>query len=235
MSNRNEFRHQLIYKKYPNDIIIKTYKNLLLEYLPCHSGNILDIGCGQGPHIISMIEGDFIFWAIDKDAIAINFLKKRICDINSEYLQKVRITVADLDEIIFDDTLFDGIIMHHFLHFLEPDEYANAIEFFKKKSKPGTIWYIKAHSKKHSDFNKKGEYFQSFFDKEDFQLLFPEDSFTWLYYSETFTSRTEDGLRFQTELAQHHYKGQANCEQLVQQHLDMDKGSEDIEIVVRQL
>lgn len=65
--------------------------------------------------------------------------------------------------------------------------------------------------------------------------MFPEDSLTWLYYSETFNSRTIDGLKFQTELAQHYYKGHANCDELVQQHLDMDKGSDDIEIVVQQL
>ncbi|MEO9005175.1 MAG: class I SAM-dependent methyltransferase [Ginsengibacter sp.] len=73
---------------------------------------ILDAGCGGGRNMKWFLQNDFLIYGIDSSQAAIIHLKQM-----NELLHPLRLQVADLRELPFEENYFDHIISSAVLHF----------------------------------------------------------------------------------------------------------------------
>lgn len=92
------------------------------RYLEGHK--ILDAGCGGGRNLIWFLKNEMEIYGIDKDEVAINYLKSQYVRLNKERFQ-----VADITHIPFENNFFDHVISSAVLHF------ATSVFHFKEMMK----------------------------------------------------------------------------------------------------
>lgn len=108
-----------------------------------HKGDkILDAGCGNGRNLIWFLKNEIEIYGIDKDEVAINYLKSKYTRLNKD-----RFRVADITNVPFENNFFDHLISSAVLHF------ANSVSDFKKMMnemvrvlKPGGSLFIRMTS-----------------------------------------------------------------------------------------
>lgn len=88
------------------------------RYVP--GEKILDAGCGNGRNLIWFLKNNFEVYAIDKDAVSIDYLESAY-----PHFSKERCQVAEIDKLPFRDNLFDHVISSAVLHF------AKSVSHFK--------------------------------------------------------------------------------------------------------
>ncbi|HLP49620.1 MAG TPA: class I SAM-dependent methyltransferase [Chitinophagales bacterium] len=220
------------YENYPNKVYESGFENVLTEYL--QSGNILDFGCGQSPYIINMIEGDYRFWAVDKNLTALGYLRKRIHDIDPEYFRKVN-EVESLQSRALDGVLFDGIILSNILHFFPEGEYQQIVADIARVAKKGCIWYVQVHSDSHPLAHKEDTGFEKFFTKNDLSKLFPSEKYRVVYYAEEYKTSTLKQCAFNKEYAETYFKDCIDKDNRVSKYLKKTNSSSGIKIIIQTL
>ena len=82
--------------------------------VPC-SGRALDVGCGNGKTVASLIDAGFVVTAVDFSAEAVRLVKER-------FRSEVEAVVSDAGSIPFPDGSFDYITAVHLCEHLTDDE-----------------------------------------------------------------------------------------------------------------
>lgn len=129
----NIFRSKIIEApttRKPEDIV----KNLL-NYK--RSGQVLDVGAGDGDNTLFLAENGFNVTAIDSSSDKIKELEKKAKDISQKVISKIKTEVRDVTKGI--DENFDVIMSNKMLYFLSRDQALNLIKDFQLHTKKGGI------------------------------------------------------------------------------------------------
>lgn len=175
---------KLYYEWFPNDKIKIGFKNLLDKYLYIEEGKIIDIGCGQSPYLIDMLNSNFKLYAVDIEPLQIEYLQKRVSDSNFP-IERINYSTNIFPSKEFEDFKFTGIILSNILQFYTLPDAKIFTDRLKNSIVNGGIIVITAHSWKHPG-NKveKKEHFKHFYSKSDLYKLFPKKEYEYLYVTE---------------------------------------------------
>ncbi len=75
MTDKTKIYWEIFNQFYSNEELLREFQNLLLEYLPIKTGNIIDIGCGPSRYILYLLNSDFDLYAVDNDPLQRKYLK----------------------------------------------------------------------------------------------------------------------------------------------------------------
>ena len=134
----NIFRSKIIESpnsRKPEDIV----RNLL-NYK--RSGQVLDVGAGNGNNAIFLAENGFNVSAVDSNIDKIKELEKTAKNAGPNIISKIKTEVRDATKGI--EGTFDIILSNKMLNFLSRDQALNLIEDIKKHTKKGGMNVISA-------------------------------------------------------------------------------------------
>jgi len=104
--------------------------------VPC-GGRALDVGCGNGKTVASLLDAGFEVSAADFSAEAVRLVRERFGD-------KVTVAVSDAGSIPFDDDSFDYITAVHLCEHLTDDEMARFASEVARLLIPGGYIFIRS-------------------------------------------------------------------------------------------
>jgi SAM-dependent methyltransferase len=100
--------------------------------------SILDLGCGLGRHAILFAKSGFEVTAVDLSDYGINHLREWQKKENIE----IRTKVCDMNDLPFDDSVFDCIWSHHVMSHTDTEGINKIIKEIERVLKPnGTIYF----------------------------------------------------------------------------------------------
>lgn len=89
------------------------YKCMLGEISKITTGNLLDVGCGNGNILSSLVDSDLKLYGIDLSTEMIKQAEKRLAD-------RAKLCVTDAEKLPFDSDSFDVLVcnasFHHYPH-----------------------------------------------------------------------------------------------------------------------
>lgn len=186
--------NRLYFEKFSNDEVLRYFQNSLAMYLPKKKTKILEIGCGQSDYILDFAKNfEHELFAIDKDHIAIDYLSKRISQLDNP--AKVNFYAQEFSALKFNELTFGGIILHNFLHFYTLNQVEEIIQSLSPYMEKGTIISVIVHSWRHPSRGKKSP-FKHFFKKSDFYRIFPKRKYEYLIYGTSSHLKTQDQVSF---------------------------------------
>jgi cyclopropane fatty-acyl-phospholipid synthase-like methyltransferase len=104
--------------------------------VPC-SGRALDVGCGNGKTVASLLDAGFEVSAVDFSAEAVRLVRERFGD-------KVTAAVSDAGSIPFGDGSFDYITAVHLCEHLTDDEMGRFASEVSRLLVPGGYVFIRS-------------------------------------------------------------------------------------------
>lgn len=114
---------------------------------------ILDVGCGNGNHVVFFAEQGFEVYGID--------ISKEAIEIGNAWLAKkglkADLRVGDIEKIPFEDEYFDVVISHGVLDHIPFSKAKKAMEEIKRVCVPKGYIYITLRSTEDSEFGRGGE------------------------------------------------------------------------------
>jgi SAM-dependent methyltransferase len=117
--------------------LVGKFENMAVKrLLPlCNGDLVLDVPCGSGKLMPSLIKNDFSIIGIDlsKDMLS------SICD---EKLKKLTVIQADIRKLPLKDNSIGVIICNRFLHRIPPEIHLNALQEIYRVSKEYVILYF---------------------------------------------------------------------------------------------
>src|SRR5688572_10430924 len=121
------------------------YLNPFILYEDEFNGNLLDIGCGQSPVILSMLGSELNLYGIDQDPKQIEYLLTRV-----ERLSPGRVVEtysASFAPEIFKEIKFNYIVLENVLHLVQeiPDPLV-FLESVEKVMAPNARILIQVHT-----------------------------------------------------------------------------------------
>jgi 2-polyprenyl-3-methyl-5-hydroxy-6-metoxy-1,4-benzoquinol methylase len=199
MTDEFKLHWELHYQWYSNEKIKIGFKNLLDKYLFLQSGKIIDIGCGQSPYLINMLNSNFELYALDIEPLQIEYLKKRVAD-SSFPIDRINYSIKKFPSKDFENFHFAGIVLSNILQFYT---FLEAIEFtdvIKKSIVKDGIIVITVHSWKHfGNKESKKDYFKHFYAKSDLYKLFPKKEYDYMYVNELESYPDKEQIAFINE------------------------------------
>ena len=174
---------KIFFEYFPTKRMLNGFGNPFRQRLTKPNANILDVGCGQSPFILDLIEEDFTFTAFDSDESQLKYLENRISEINPSYSQKVNFQkgIFPSQEIHYEE--YDAIIFNNLFHFLEFDKLIDIFSEINNKIKSGAYIFITVHSDKNVEMKKSNDYFKHLFSVEDIECLFPKEKYEYCEFS----------------------------------------------------
>ena len=163
--------------------MLRGFENQLLDYLEVDKGKILDIGCGQSPHLLSMVGTRFDLYAVDEDLNQLRYLRQRVKDEAGDE-NRLYYFSEKFPSDTFTGLKFNGIIASNILHFYSFTGAASFVERLENYLADDGLILIKVHNKDHGA-NKAGSrtHFKHFFSREDLVNLFPPSRYELLFFS----------------------------------------------------
>lgn len=174
-------------------------------------------------------------YAIDKEPIQINALRRRIEKIEST--SDIEFSTIEFPTIEFSKIIFSGVIVSNLLHFMDLNQAEKFIEKIEKQISKGSILLFTCHSWKHSS-NGNFDYFKHYFRKKDFYHLLPNSKYEYLYFDQKTAAKSEKHISFIKEwlkLCHHHYN-YFNDEKISKaqiKYLNESKFTENMTVVVK--
>jgi len=122
-------------------------------------GRSLDLGAGDGRHVLFLASKGYEVVAVDFSRVAANHLRKHVR--NQGDVKNVQVKIADIRETI--PSVFSNIYTNYTLHFLPKTEWMKVIRKMQKQTCPGGVNLIEDFSESPSgNVPKKGyAYIQS--------------------------------------------------------------------------
>ena len=146
-------------------IEMRARARIILSYFPKEGKNkkLLDAGCGPGIYSLTLKKRGFDVYAIDIDKNKIDFLKKNAKDI--------RISKADVTNLLFKDNFFDYIICSEVIEHIKKDK--KAIKELIRVLKPKGILVLTTPkvSVKNVNTYRKWGHFRPGYDGLNFHLM----------------------------------------------------------------
>ncbi len=171
--------HKTYFDFYPKIGFLDGFENLLEKYLPEKKGKILDVGCGQSRYILSMIDGDYEFLAIDDSEAAFEFLSLRIS--GEVCRNKIDCISHPFHPDMIKNEVFNGVVLSNILHFYNYQDATEVVDAIKKSLIKDSVVYVCVHSDEHPGNKLKRTQFKHFFSKKEIKDLFPESEFEYMY------------------------------------------------------
>ncbi|MDP4176906.1 MAG: class I SAM-dependent methyltransferase [Bacillota bacterium] len=127
--------------KYPSEQIVQfVFRNFTRN----EKTKVLDLGCGAGRHVYFMANENIDTYGVDISKEGISNAKKTL-----EYAGlKATLKVAAVDELPFEDNIFDGIVCYGVLYYCKKYEIKKAIEEIYRILKPSGKGILVVRNKK---------------------------------------------------------------------------------------
>ncbi len=178
---------ELYEKWFSNEALLNGFYNPLKFFITGTFGNIIDIGCGPSPHILDMLDSKYNLYALDKDQLQLDALKRRI--VGHGYPEtRVKFQLGEFDTNKYHSIEFDGIVLSNLLHFMSLFESSKLINQLELHIRSGTLILVVVHSDRHPKNaykNGSDDYFKHFYSATDLEALFPDELYDYLYISQT--------------------------------------------------
>lgn len=97
---------------------------------PCEGQRVLELGCGNGKTLDQLVESGAEAYGIDFSSAAVDICRKRFGD-------AVKLMVADVRDLPFPDSHFDGILAVHVLNHLLYEDRVKAAREMSRCLRPG--------------------------------------------------------------------------------------------------
>ena len=134
---------------YPNEGIVRFTARYLQRRLGIDAwdvkrkaGRILDVGCGNGRHVVFFAEQGFDIYGIDISEEAIEIAKAWL----DKKGLKAHLGVGDVARLPFDNQYFDIVISHEVLDHIPFSKAKEALQEIKRVSADGAYLYITLRS-----------------------------------------------------------------------------------------
>jgi len=134
---------------YPNEDIIRFCARLIKKRLTYDTyeikrnvEHVLDVGCGNGRHVVFFAQQGFNVSGIDISEKAIEWAKDWC---NREGLN-ADLRVADIKRLPYEDHSFDVAVSHGVLDHIPMDDARHAVEEVYRVVKPGGLFYCDLRS-----------------------------------------------------------------------------------------
>ena len=123
-----------------------------------NSGKALDLGCGNGKTVSTLLDDGYQVTGVDFSAVAIEQCRNRFKD--SEFF------ISSVCEMPFEDDSFDYITAVHVLEHLDDDDLAKAVNEIRRVLKPSGFVFVRCFTEKdmRSDKRKESDIFYRFYD-----------------------------------------------------------------------
>lgn len=116
--------------KYPSEVVVQyVFRNFKRDNIT----KVLDLGCGAGRHTYFMSKENLDVYGIDISSDGVEYTKRILEQDNLNG----NIKVGSVDNIPFDDELFDGIISYGVLYYCTTDEIKKSIKEIHRVLKNG--------------------------------------------------------------------------------------------------
>ncbi len=107
---------------------------------------IIDVGCGNGRNLVYFIKNGYQVFGIDKDAKAIENIKKTALQLAPNYKIE-NFIVAEIEKLPYDNACFDLVICSAVLHFARNKEhFENMLHSIWRILKPGGYFFARLAS-----------------------------------------------------------------------------------------
>ncbi|MFH1779565.1 MAG: class I SAM-dependent methyltransferase [Candidatus Micrarchaeota archaeon] len=100
---------------------------------------VLELGCGNGKNLSSLVKQEYVVYAIDSSKTAVNLSKKLLKLMKT----KAFLSVQDCCKTSFKNNFFDAVIAFHVLGHLNEKERARSIKEIKRVLKPNGLVFFK--------------------------------------------------------------------------------------------
>ncbi len=128
--------------KYPSEQVVQyIFRNFKRD----GKEKILDLGCGAGRHTLFMANENIIPYGIDYSESGVYYTKENL-DENGYSGYKDNIVVADVTNLPFQDSFFDGVISYGVLYYIGFDQIKKAVEEIFRVLKPNGRAFIVVRS-----------------------------------------------------------------------------------------
>lgn len=118
--------------KYPSETVVQyVFRNFERN----GKTKVLDLGCGAGRHVLFMGKENLVPYGLDFSDEGIKHTKELLKENNLACFEE-NMKVGSLEEIPFDDNLFDGIVCYGVLYYLPLPAIKQAINEIKRVLKP---------------------------------------------------------------------------------------------------
>ena len=179
---------RLAFEMHSNDYLLRQYNPIREFEGDLVDGAIVDIGCGQSPFLLPFSGSDRELIAIDNEQMQLDFLKKRLMQLNPEKSINWNFLNSNFPEDGLPDKRYALMIISDLLHFYSLDDNMKIGKLLAKKSNTGTMIFVRVHSDKYYA-NDPGspdnhDYFKHYFSVPDLQKIFPEREFETIYLSQ---------------------------------------------------
>ncbi|MCP5049337.1 MAG: class I SAM-dependent methyltransferase [bacterium] len=103
--------------------------------------SLLDAGCGKGRNLVYFLRNGFDVYAVDRDPDAVDRTRKRVARLAPQ-LPKENVSVAELDDMTFEDDRFDAVICNAVLHFAKDEAHFHRMldEMWRVLKKDGLLF-----------------------------------------------------------------------------------------------
>lgn len=185
-----------------NEMVLNQHFNPMLGYEEeSEDGPVLDVGCSQSPFVLEYLKKGRTVYALDEDAELLSLMKARVDQLKLVDPSKFIDLHQPFLEASLPDKYFSVIILSNLLHFFTKEQCEVAIRKIIPHTKPGTLIYIKVHSKDHksNDPNNDQSSFKQFFSRDDIDMLLGADEFERVYYQEVERFYTMEEIEFAKE------------------------------------
>lgn len=105
--------------------------------LPIQSGRTLDLGCGNGKTVSTLLDNGL-------DVTGIDFSSKAVESCRSIFGDKAEFVESDVSDLPFDDSSFDYITAVHILEHIDEDEMRQVSDEIRRVLKPGGYLFIRS-------------------------------------------------------------------------------------------
>jgi len=131
-----------------------------------NSGEALDLGCGNGKTVSTLLDAGYAVTGIDFSSVAIEQCKDRF--IGSEFY------IGTICDMPFDDSSFDYITAVHVLEHLDDESLERAVSEIRRILKPSGFVFVRCFTERdmRSDKRKESEIFYRFYDVDSIRDAF---------------------------------------------------------------
>ena len=105
--------------------------------LPIQSGRALDLGCGNGKTVSTLLDGGL-------DVTGIDFSSKAVESCRSIFGDKAEFIESDISDLPFDDSSFDYVTAVHILEHIDEEGMHQASDEIRRVLKPGGYLFIRS-------------------------------------------------------------------------------------------
>ena len=130
------------------------------------TGKALDLGCGNGKTVSTLIDKDMDVTGIDFSEVAVNQCKERF--------PQAKFLVGDITRLPFEDDTFDCVTAVHVLEHLNDEQLSSTVNEIRRVLVPGGLVFIRSFTERdmRSEKRSDADIFYRFYEIDDIVKAF---------------------------------------------------------------